>query len=259
MEGRLNGPIPLWAGKQGIEDTFREYFPGYIKGSVLFYGEGPLYQGDFSLFNFQAGDTTGVDTAPGVHIIRGCRVKMGPVGMAYNQRHTLGLGIIAQTAFDPVLAGIVFGCAGGVKDAEVLQGFPEITDQKAGKLPEGGIHNIRLMAVGEIQPVIFPGAFQDDPFMEGDMGKKGLVALGIRAEIRRAEGFAIALLFLCHIMVAIDHIQAVLPVEEGEEPEHITVDLNNLAHSPVFPQLIPVSQLNIGETLGIIMVQGSKV
>lgn len=37
------------------------------------------------------------------------------------------------------------------------------------------------------------------------------------------------------------------------------MDINDLFHIPVFPEFISVAQLNIGKTLGVIMVQGSKI
>lgn len=60
-------------------------------------------------------------------------------------------------------------------------------------------------------------------------------------------------------MISVNHIKPVLLMKQGEEPEHIVMNFNDLAHSPVFPQLIPVSQLNIGKTLLIVMVQSRKI
>ena len=60
-------------------------------------------------------------------------------------------------------------------------------------------------------------------------------------------------------MVPIEKVKPVLAVEEGEEPEHIVVDLDDLAHPSVFPELVAVAKLNIGEALCVIMLQGSKV
>ena len=37
------------------------------------------------------------------------------------------------------------------------------------------------------------------------------------------------------------------------------MDFNNLAHSPVFPEFIPVAQLYIGKSVAVIMIQRGKV
>jgi hypothetical protein len=37
------------------------------------------------------------------------------------------------------------------------------------------------------------------------------------------------------------------------------MDFNNLAHLSVFPQLIPVAKLYIGESLTVVMIQCSKI
>ena len=37
------------------------------------------------------------------------------------------------------------------------------------------------------------------------------------------------------------------------------MDIDNLAHAPVFPEFIPISQFNIGKTKLVIVFQGSEI
>ncbi len=60
-------------------------------------------------------------------------------------------------------------------------------------------------------------------------------------------------------MVSVQHIQTPLGLEKGQEPENISVSFDDLFHTSVFPQLIPVTQLNIGVPCPVIVLQGRKI
>lgn len=85
------------------------------------------------------------------------------------------------------------------------------------------------------------------------------MALGFRAKKGGADIAGIARLFLFHVVVAINHIQSVLVVKQREEPEYIVVNFNYLAHFSVFPELIPVPELDIRKTALVIMREGSEI
>ena len=153
---------------------------------------------------------------------------------------------------------VIFGGAGRVKHAEMLQRTPEIADQKAVQLPAGGVPEISLMPMGQVE-LMSVTILEDQAFVELKTGEQFLTALRVRTEIGVTDPVRVSGLLLLEIMVPVEQIKAVLAVEEGEEPEHIIVDLNDLAHPPVFPELIAVAKLNIGEALCIIMLQGGKV
>lgn len=101
--------------------------------------------------------------------------------------------------------------------------------------------------------------FKNQTFVELKAGEQLLAALRVRAEIGVTDPVRVAGLLLFEVMVPIEQMKPVLAVEEGEEPEHIVVDLDDLAHPPVFPELVAVTELDIGEALCIIMLQGSEV
>lgn len=148
--------------------------------------------------------------------------------------------------------------AGRVKHAEMLQRTPEIADKEAVQLPAGGVPEVSLMTVSQVE-LMTVTALEDKAFVELKTGEQFLAALRVRTEIGVTDPVGISGLFLLEIMVPIEKVKPVLAVEEGEEPEHIVVDLDDLAHPSVFPELVAVAKLNIGEALCVIMLQGSKV
>lgn len=219
---------------------------------------GPFDQCELFSHNLQAGDAAGMNAAASVEI-RGIGAEPGAVCVAADQDAPLSLRVIGQALFHLIFVRVVLGGAGGVKHAEMFQGLPEISHQKAGKLPEGGIQRIGLMPVSQIKAGPGIAGLQDKSLIKGQSGEQGLMALGVRTKISIADLVGITRSFFLHIVIAIQQIEPPLPVKQGEEPEYIVVDLYDLAHAPVFPQFVTVAQLDIGEALGIIVLQGSKI
>ncbi len=230
-----------------------QYLPVY-KECVVFSGiAGPFHQSDPVPHNLQAGDAAGMDAAACVEI-GGVRTEPGPVRVSRDQNMSAFPGVVGETLLHRILMGVVFGGAGGVKHPEMLQRLPEVPHQKSRQPPESGVEGVRLVSVGQVKALSLPPLLQDDTFIKGEAREKGLMALGIRTEIRAADLVGIARSFFLHVVVAIQQIKPPLAVKQGEEPENIAVDLNNLAHPPVLPQFISVPQFNIGVSLGIIML-----
>ena len=117
----------------------------------------------------------------------------------------------------------------------MLQRLPEIPHQKAGQFPEGGVQRVRLVSVGQVEALPLAALFQNDALIKGKSREEGLLALGIRTKIGAADLVRITRSFFLHVMIAVQQIKPPLPVEQGEEPEHIVVDLDDLAHVSVFP------------------------
>ena len=94
--------------------------------------------------------------------------------------------------------------------------------------------------------------------MDANAGKQGHTAAGgitvIIAAMLFGEGFPA----FHHVVVPIQHIQTVFPIKLGHHPEGIAVGGNDGAHPAVFPQLVPVSQFDIGEALVVIMLQRAE-
>lgn len=91
------------------------------------------------MFNFDTGDAAGVDAASRVHIVGRDCMKPWSVGVSGDQGHLVFQGKVGESFFHPILADIIFGGAGRIQHAEMLQRAPEVPDKKTGKLPEGGV------------------------------------------------------------------------------------------------------------------------
>ena len=62
-----------------------------------------------------------------------------------------------------VLALIIFGSAGGIQNAEMLQRFPQIAHHQAGEPPQIAVEKISLMAVNQIEIAVAFRILEDEP------------------------------------------------------------------------------------------------
>lgn len=154
---------------------------------------------------------------------------------------------------------VVFCRTGRVQHTVALQRTPDIAYKETVDFPAGGVPEICLMPVGQIDAAAATGVFQNQAFVEDQTRKQFLMTLGVRAEIGIADSLRIMGAFLLHIVVAVKQIKSVLSVKEGEKLEDIAVDFDNLLHVSVFPQFIPIPQLDISKTIGTIIFQGRKI
>ena len=60
-------------------------------------------------------------------------------------------------------------------------------------------------------------------------------------------------------MIAVQHVQTSLPVEQGQEGKNVPMCFNNLFHAAVFPEFVSVPQFNISITGAVIMLQGGVI
>ena len=102
------------------------------------------------MFYFQTGDAVRVDTASAVTVVEFLFGKGGAVCMTGDENDMFSSCKGLQPLFCCLLSRVVFGGTGGIKDSVMLQGLPEISDEKAGETPESGIEQICLMAVSKI-------------------------------------------------------------------------------------------------------------
>lgn len=61
------------------------------------------------------------------------------------------------------------------------------------------------------------------------------------------------------VMIAVEHVEPVLPVEQGEQLEYIAVCLDNLCETAVFPKLVAVAQLDVCKACLIVVLQSSII
>ena len=102
------------------------------------------------MFYFQASDAVRVDTASAVAVIEFLFGKGRAVCMTCNENDMFFSSEGLQPLFCCLFSRVVFCGAGGIQDSVMFQGLPEISDEKAGETPEGGIEQICLMAVSKI-------------------------------------------------------------------------------------------------------------
>ncbi len=91
------------------------------------------------MLDLKTGNTVGVYAASAVAIRKVGFGKSGAVRVACDENDLFLSGKAVKALLRLLLSGIVFGGAGRIKDAVMLQGFPEVSDKKAGKAPERGI------------------------------------------------------------------------------------------------------------------------
>ena len=89
--------------------------------------------------------------------------------------------------------------------------------------------------------------------MKGKLWKQRLWLLCFCTEVSTAFLLAVIFLLFDDIMVAIEHIEAVFLIKQGEHPKYIAVYFNDSFHIPVFPKFISVPQFNIGKASLVIV------
>lgn len=236
-----------------------QYFPMNIECSILFRVIGPFDQRKGIALYFHAGNTAWMDTTAGIHIVGSRGIQSWSVGMPGNEQLIVSDGIIGEPLFYPSLSGVILGGTGRVQYPEMFQGTPQIPDQETGQFPADGVEEVCLMPMGQIKTFSGADMLQNQPLMEGEIGKKRLATLGICTKIGSTDTLGVSGRFFLHIVISIEHIESVLLIEEGKQPEHIIVDFDDLTHAAHFPQFIAVTQFNIGIVMGIIIFQGSKI
>ncbi len=156
--------------------------------------------------------------------------------MPRDQNVTVSLCPPAQIFLTFLLYLIIFGGAGGIQEAQILQRTPEIAHQKPGQGPQGGIQKTGLVAVGQIQGFLRHGfAVQNHSFQKGRIFSSD------------------------NVVVAIEQVQPSSLFKPGKHAVDILVDLSDVAQLPVLPQFLPVPQFNIGKSIPVIVLHGRIV
>ncbi len=200
-----------------------------------------------------------MDAASRIHVRGGAGIQSGTVGVPCYKGNIVFGSIVCKPLFHMIFPGVIFGGAGGIQNPEMLQGFPQVAHQKTCDAPAGGIPEIGLMSMGQIKALAAAAVFQYQPLVKVKVRKQFLTALCIGAEIRFTDPAGVAGFFLFDIMISVEQIESVLPVEKGKQPKYIIVYFDDLAHSSVFPQFVSVTQLYIGEAVGVVIFQGREI
>jgi len=186
------------------------------------------------------------------------------VCVACDQDVMVFFGPSVQAKFTFVFDMVIFGCAGGIQNAQVFQRVPEIPDKETGERPECGIEQAGLVPVRQIEGYMGTVTGQqvcgeDNALMEGEGGKERLHLLGLCTEEGITAFGRVAFFSFDNIMVAVDKIKSLLQVKLFKKPENVAVDVYDIFHAPVFPKLIPVPQFDIGKALSVIMPQRGEI
>lgn len=184
--------------------------------------------------------------------------------MSGNQDAPVFLRPAFQADFAFVFDMIIFGGAGGVKYAQIFQRLPDIPDKETGNGPERRVEQTGLMPVRQVEGHTRPAPLkqvcgENDSLVKSEGRKQGLHLLGLRTEKSIAAFGGVAPFPFHNVVIAIEKIQPVFLVELFEEPEDIAVHVNDIFHVSVFPKLIPVTQLDIGKSLTVVMLQRGKI
>ena len=114
------------------------------------------------------------------------------------------------------------------------------------------------MSMGEVN-IHGEIGFQYDAGIKGYIRDRNLLFL-IKSMIQDAAAasamfFRIPAVLFYHIVIAVEHIKAMLFMKTGKEKKYVAVGFHDLFHTAVFPQFIPIAQFDIGISQSIIMLQ----
>ena len=108
-------------------NVFGQNRPFYIKISVFPCAHGPFYQSQAFAAYLNAGDTPGMYAAADIDIM-GIRGQHGAMSMAGDEGSVVEIRPFAQFPLGALLGGVIFGGAGGIQNAYLLQRLPEVPD-----------------------------------------------------------------------------------------------------------------------------------
>lgn len=115
------------------------------------------------------------------------------------------------------------------------------------------------MAVGEINVSVLSGILKDDAGIKCNTREKGMFLSCVFAIVGVQTGLAESALAFYDIMIPIDGIHTAGGIEAGKQRKGIGMDFSDFLKAAVFPQFVPVAQLQIGKAPAIIVLQGSQI
>lgn len=134
MRAVLRGHCDRVAGSRSVfvnADGFTKRFPHGIQGQVVTGTDAPLDKCDAAVLNFNACNSCGMDTAACVAVRSFPGADHRAVCMPGDQQAVVFQSPVSQEFFGMFFPGVVFGCAGWVRDSEFFQRPPDITYQKS--------------------------------------------------------------------------------------------------------------------------------
>src|SRR5699024_9154344 len=134
----------------------------------------------------------------------------------------------------------------GSGEADDFQRPPEIAHQKTAQRPQLVVQETALMTVYQKQALQGVTIFQNQAFRSPCLLKNIFRLLRRVAGIEVTGGADKAFSALYDIVVAVNQEKPVFLLELPQQPEETAVGAQNHADAPVFPELISVSQLDIG-------------
>ena len=113
------------------------------------------------------------------------------------------------------------------------------------------------MAVNKQQALAGLPVFQHQAFGDFQAGEQRLIAAVAVAIVARALA-GVGFSPLDNVVVAVNHVQPAGLIEFGQQLKGVGVGLNDGLLISIFPQLVSISQFDIGEALVVIMLQRAE-
>ncbi len=219
--------------------------------------DAPAHEHDQPPVNFQAGDPARVGASAGVEVRR---IAVDGVNRAMGVPADEGEVLIRHPAgqdfFDFAALLDVLGGAGGVVDAEELEGTPQPADEKLHEVFEVDFPKVRLMPV---QDKKFAAGFcmaKDQSFVDFDTGEKGETLAGgvIGGPVKVAGDDAGV--GAGDVMVAEDQVKPPFLVKAFQQVEDAVMGFADVGEVTVFKEFVPIADFDVGVTLGVVVLQG---
>ncbi len=212
-------------------------------------------------FDFDTGYITGMSPASTVEVVRllhlpcqtlllAQREEHRAMGVACDGDHVTVSGPPYDTCFHlAALSGLLSRTRRVSKPEDVLQRTPNVTHPKSAEWNECVVDKVSLVAVKK----------------ENLFSQHGrLIDMDVRKKIRdEHSSFLECLLhpfFICHLQVVVpcNVAQPVVFVEPVHLPEDVSVGPYDICQIPVFIQFVSVTELDVREVAGVIIVQSAR-
>lgn len=219
--------------------------------------DAPAHEHDQPPVNFQAGDPARVGASAGVEVGRIAVDGVNrAVGVPADEGAVLIIHPAGQDFFDFAALLDVLGGAGGVVNAEELEGTPQPADEKLHEVFEVDFPKIGLMSV---QNEKFAASFcvaKDQTFVDFDAGEERGALAGVRVGGPVKVAGDDAGVGAGDVVVAEDQVEPPFLVKAFQQVEDAVMGFADVGEMAVFEEFVPVADFDVGVTLGVVVLKG---
>ncbi len=219
--------------------------------------DAPAHEHDQPPINFQAGDPAWVGASAGVEVRRVAVDRVNrAVGMPTDEGEVLIRHPAGQDFFDFAALLDILGGAGGVVNAEELEGAPQPADEKLHEVFEVDFPKVRLMPM---QDKKFAAGFcmaKDQSFVDFDTGEERGALAGVRVGgVVKVAGDDSGV-GAGDVVVPEDQVESPFPVKAFQQVEDAVMGFADVGEMAVFEEFVPVADFDVGVTLGVVVLEG---